>query len=94
MKNTFKNPYYFTLLITTIALMLIFYSYNIFEQPFSCHIKFFIYNYISLSLLFLFYNSFLEEDILIKHGLKKNSSRILDEINNNFDNNNNININL
>lgn len=92
MKATFKNPYYFTLILTTITLIFIFYSYNILEHSFSCHIKFFIYNYITLSLLFIFYNSYLENEILIKHGLKKNNS-ILEEINNNIDIDNNNKIN-
>jgi hypothetical protein len=84
-KETIKNPYYFTLLLVVLSIFLIFYSYNILDQPFACHIKFFVYNYVILSLLFLFYNSILEDSILLKHGLKKNNN-ILDEINTSIEN--------
>lgn len=79
-KSIIKNPYYFTLFLVTLILILIFYCYEMLDQTFTSHIKFFIYSYISLSLLFLFYYFIIEEDILIKHNLKKNIE-ILDEIN-------------
>ena len=82
--KSFKNPYYFTLILVTLTLILIFYSYDILDQNFSNHIKFFIYNYIIFSLLFLFYNSIVEDELLIKHGLKKNFD-VLQEITNNIE---------
>jgi hypothetical protein len=80
LKLTIKNKYYFSIFMVTFILILVFYCYEMLDQNFCAHIKFFIYAYISLSLLFLFYYSIIEEDILIKHNLKKNTE-ILDEIN-------------
>ena len=84
-KSSIKNPYYFTLFLLTLILILIFYCYDMLDQNFCSHIKFFIYSYISLSLLFIFYYNIIEDDILIKHNLKKNTE-ILNEINNEIQN--------
>lgn len=84
-KSSIKNPYYFTLFLLTLILILIFYCYDMLDQNFCSHIKFFIYSYVSLSLLFIFYYNIIEDDILIKHNLKKNTE-ILNEINNEIQN--------
>jgi hypothetical protein len=75
------NPYYFSLILISIMLILILLCFdNIIINNFSNFIKFFIYGYIFLCILFLIYNNIFEKDIKAKYNIFKEDHEIVNKM--------------
>ena len=89
------NPLYSGLILYTIVILLVLFSFQSFEMKCSEHIKFFIYSYTICTILSICYKKILEKQFRQKHNLDKTNLKIVEDVHNissvqkNSSNNNN-----